>query len=119
MRESRYWILFLASGVLMIVLLGIHLFLMHFAAMTGASDPLQYSAVLARSNSLTWKVTYMVLLVLALYHSLYGLRSMRAGSCQSPGRRACSYLAHCLHRGGGALSMAATPLSLCWTYGLS
>ncbi len=97
MRESRYWILFLASGVLMLFLLGIHLFLMHFSAMTGASDPLQYSAVIARSNSLTWKITYMVLLILALYHSLYGLRSIVLEVVNHPvGERVLSWLIVCV-----------------------
>ncbi len=39
MRESRYWILFLASGVLMLFLLGIHLFLMHFGALAALGAP--------------------------------------------------------------------------------
>ena len=101
MRESRYWILFLASGVLMIVLLGIHLFLMHFGALAayfgGSSEPLQFSAVIARSNSITWKVTYMVLLILALYHSLYGLRSIVLEVVNHPvGERVLSWLILCV-----------------------
>lgn len=40
------------------------------------SDPLGYAAVMARGKSLAWVVTYLALLLLALYHGLYGLRSI-------------------------------------------
>ncbi|WP_338825790.1 hypothetical protein MTBGP_20650 [Moorella thermoacetica] len=81
MRESRMWLLFILSGVLLFFFLGLHLVYMHLdriMAFLGIStgDVLAFSTVARRGASLNWLLFYLALLVLALYHGLYGLRSI-------------------------------------------
>ncbi|MDK2820797.1 MAG: succinate dehydrogenase / fumarate reductase, rane anchor subunit [Clostridia bacterium] len=81
MRESRLWFLFVLAGACMIVLLGAHLFVMHLETFMGylgitIHEPLAYAEVMARAKSVSWLVIYMALLILALYHGLYGVRSV-------------------------------------------
>lgn len=90
MREAHYWLLSLIAAACLVVLLGLHLFLMHLntlAAYLGLAlqDPLEYTAVMARGKSLGWVAGYLALLGLALYHGLYGLRSILS-EIISPGR---------------------------------
>ncbi|WP_258360389.1 hypothetical protein [Moorella sulfitireducens (nom. illeg.)] len=81
MRESRLWLIFLLCGPLLIFLLGIHLIFMHmntildfFGIKTG--QVLAYNSVIQRATELKWLVLYFTLLLLGLYHGLYGLRSV-------------------------------------------
>lgn len=81
MRESNYWFISLVAGACMIVLLGVHLMLMHLGTLMAflgipAQEPLSYAAVAGRAKSITWVISYVALLGLALYHGLYGLRSI-------------------------------------------
>jgi len=78
MRESTLWFLHLFAGAVMLVVLGIHFGVMHTSGLLGIdhSEVLSYSSVAYRSGKLFYLVVYMVLLVAALYHSLYGLRSL-------------------------------------------
>lgn len=81
MREARYWLFSLIAAACLIVLLGLHLFLMHLNTLgeylgLAPQEPLEYTAVIARGKSLGWVVGYLALLSLALYHGLYGLRSV-------------------------------------------
>ena len=81
MRESKLWSMFLFAGLGMVILLGIHMFAQHmgtFLSIFGIQigDPLAYENVIGRASSLGWTVFYIVLLAFALYHGLYGLRSI-------------------------------------------
>jgi len=80
-RESRYWVMFLASGVLIFLMLGVHMGVMHLESVLGLlgihlGDPLEYDTVVSRGTSTAWLVLYILLLVIGLYHGLYGLRSV-------------------------------------------
>jgi succinate dehydrogenase / fumarate reductase membrane anchor subunit len=80
-RESHYWVLSLAAAVLMVVLLGIHMVMMHLEsilAMFGleVGEVRNYMSVMARAGSTFWTVFYLIFLAVALYHGLYGVRSI-------------------------------------------
>ena len=81
MRESRLWLLFWLCGPLLFFLLGIHLFFMHMEGILDFlgiknGDVLEYTAVIQRAVDVNWVLLYLALLLLSLYHGLYGLRSV-------------------------------------------
>lgn len=92
MRESRYWMLSLGAAVCLVVLLGIHLFIMHLDTLLAYlgvvnADPLHYQAVMARGRSGGWVLAYILLLAFGLYHGLYGLRSVLSEVVSPTGQR--------------------------------
>ncbi len=81
MRESRLWFWHILSAIVILVLLGMHMGTMHLGAILssigiGSSDPIKSAEVFHRSRQLIYMVTYILLLGAALFHGLYGLRSM-------------------------------------------
>jgi len=81
MRETRYWTWHMAAGVVILVLLGLHMLIMHLGGYTGLFAPHAGEAV-SRENSMYrdgipfFTLTYILLLGAALYHGLYGLRTI-------------------------------------------
>jgi len=81
MNETKSWTWHMAAGVVLIFLLGLHMFIMHMAG-TGHwfapynTDPDSLRNSLFRDSRLFFTVTYILLLGVALYHGLYGLRTM-------------------------------------------
>ena len=81
MNGTKYWTWHMTAGVVILFLLGLHMLIMHMAA-TGhwfapygaEADSLKNS--LFRDGKLFFTVTYVLLLGVALYHGLYGLRTM-------------------------------------------
>jgi succinate dehydrogenase hydrophobic anchor subunit len=79
MRESRLWILSLASSGLVGLLLVLHFALMHFAPVFYGQTIEQarsFSEMLARGRDALQMVVYILFLAFALYHGLYGLRGI-------------------------------------------
>lgn len=78
MRESTLWLMHLAAGAVMLVVLGIHFGVMHLGSLFGYApgEVLTFTSVDARSGQMFYVVVYMLLLIAALYHGLYGLRSI-------------------------------------------
>jgi len=81
MNGTKYWIWHMSAGVVLLFLLGLHMLIMHmigtahwFAPYGTEADELQNS--LFRDRKLFFTVTYIFLLGIALYHGLYGLRTM-------------------------------------------
>jgi len=81
MNGTKYWTWHMAAGVGILFLLGLHMMIMHMGATThlfapngGESVSVQNS--LFRDGQLFFGITYILLLGLALYHGLYGLRTM-------------------------------------------
>ena len=81
MRETKYWTWHMAAGVVILFLLGLHMLIMHlggithlFVAYGGDADSKANS--LFRDGMLFFTVTYILLLAVALYHGLYGLRTI-------------------------------------------
>jgi len=75
-RESKLWFLFILAALVLIVFLGLHLGYMHLNNLLGLAEPLDYNNVQERGESLFWFISYFILLVAALYHGLYGLRTI-------------------------------------------
>jgi succinate dehydrogenase / fumarate reductase membrane anchor subunit len=81
MRETKYWTWHMAAGVVLALLLGMHMLIMHTGLLAHLYAPWQGEAV-SRANSqfrdsnLTFTVSYILLLAFALYHGLYGLRTI-------------------------------------------
>jgi succinate dehydrogenase hydrophobic anchor subunit len=79
MRETRLWILSLASSGLIGVLLVLHFALMHFAPVfynQTVAQARSFSEMLARGRDVIQMVVYILFLAFALYHGLYGLRGV-------------------------------------------
>ncbi|HUU27219.1 MAG TPA: hypothetical protein VM123_05365 [archaeon] len=78
MRESTLWMLHLLAGAVMLVVLGIHFGVMHIGEVFGIPrvEVLTFPSVQARSEMAFFLVVYLILLIAALYHSLYGLRAI-------------------------------------------
>jgi len=80
-RESKLWSWHILSAVIILVLLGLHMGIMHLSAIwhalgIGTGDPTHSDEVFRRSRQLFFMITYILLLGAALFHGLYGLRSM-------------------------------------------
>ena len=81
MRESKFWSWHILTAVIILVLLGIHMGIMHLGAILsavgiGSGNPTSSAEVFHRSRQVFYMVTYILLLAAALFHGLYGLRSM-------------------------------------------
>lgn len=81
MKESTSWYLFMFGGVIIFVLLGLHMITMHLDSIlaafgTGTEDVLKFQSVYERGKQATMMVFYILLLATALYHGLYGLRTI-------------------------------------------
>jgi succinate dehydrogenase/fumarate reductase cytochrome b subunit len=81
MRETKYWTWHMAAGVVILFLLGLHMLIMHLGGITHWYAPQAGEAVskansLFRDGQLSFTVTYILLLGVALYHGLYGLRTI-------------------------------------------
>ncbi len=81
MRESKLWFWHILSGVVILILLGVHMGIMHLGVILnaiglGSGEPLKWDEVIRRSREFVFMFTYILLLGAALFHGLYGLRSM-------------------------------------------
>jgi len=81
MRETKYWTWHMAAGVVILLLLGLHMFIMHLDGIIPMFAPKGGEAVskensLYRDGLLFFTLTYVLLLGVALYHGLYGLRTI-------------------------------------------
>jgi succinate dehydrogenase hydrophobic anchor subunit len=81
MRESKLWFWHILSAVVILFLLGVHMGIMHLGEILGAmgigsGDAIEAGRVFERSQQLLFMITYILLLGAALFHGLYGLRSM-------------------------------------------
>jgi succinate dehydrogenase / fumarate reductase membrane anchor subunit len=81
MRETKYWTWHMAAGVVIFFLLGLHMLIMHVGGITHLFAPNGGEAIsrensLYRDGSLFFLTTYILLLGVALYHGLYGLRTI-------------------------------------------
>jgi succinate dehydrogenase / fumarate reductase membrane anchor subunit len=81
MRETKYWTWHMAAGVVILFLLGLHMLIMHLGGITQLYAPQGGEAIsktnsLFRDGQLFFTVTYVLLLGVALYHGLYGLRTI-------------------------------------------
>lgn len=80
MDETRNWTWHIIAAVVILVFLGLHMSVMHLDDLVGwfssGAEAISWTNVLARSKSTFFAITYIVLLAAALYHGLYGLRTI-------------------------------------------
>jgi len=81
MNGTKYWTWHMAAGVVILFLLGLHMMIMHVGGLTHLFAPYGGEAIskvnsMARDGQLFFTVTYVLLLAVALYHGLYGLRTI-------------------------------------------
>jgi succinate dehydrogenase hydrophobic anchor subunit len=81
MRESKLWFWHILTAVIILILLGVHMGTMHLGAVmkifgTGSGDPVKSAEVFHRSQQTIYLISYIALLGAALFHGLYGMRSM-------------------------------------------
>jgi succinate dehydrogenase / fumarate reductase membrane anchor subunit len=81
MRETKYWTWHMAAGVVILFLLGLHMLIMHVGGITHlfaahGGEAISKENSLFRDGKLFFTVTYILLLGVALYHGLYGLRTI-------------------------------------------
>lgn len=72
-KGVQSWFLQRVTAVGLIIVLGVHLWVLHFA---GEHAVLTVAGVAVRLQTLTYMVIDYSLLAFALYHGLYGLRSV-------------------------------------------
>ncbi len=82
MRETKYWTWHMAAGIVIFFLLGLHMLIMHMGGLThlyvqnSGQSAISKANSLFRDGQLFFTVTYVLLLGAALYHGLYGLRTI-------------------------------------------
>lgn len=82
MNGTKYWTWHMAAGVVILFLLGLHMCIMHIGVTGAAFSTNVHEEAISKVNSLfrdgqlSFTVTYILLLAVALYHGLYGLRTI-------------------------------------------
>jgi succinate dehydrogenase / fumarate reductase membrane anchor subunit len=81
MKETEYWVWHMFAGVMILILLGIHMITMHLGSLLGwfnpaGGDPTDWANLVARARQITYVILYVLLLAAALYHGLYGFRTI-------------------------------------------
>lgn len=82
MNETKCWTWHMAAGVVIFILLGLHMTTMHMGGLTGlfVSHPAESATAKinsqARDSLALFTAGYILLLAIALYHGLYGLRTI-------------------------------------------
>jgi len=81
MRDQRLWTWHVLAGVVIFVLLGLHMGIMHLDTLLGwftpaGVKPIDWVSVAERARLGIFAAGYVVLLGAALFHGLYGLRTI-------------------------------------------
>lgn len=92
MRDRTLWILQIAAGGVVLVLLALHMGTMHLDATLGVANPaggspVDWGNVSARGRSAGFLVAYVLMLGAALVHGLLGLRGVLVELSPAPGLR--------------------------------
>jgi succinate dehydrogenase hydrophobic anchor subunit len=79
MRETRLWSLHLLAIPIILVLLGMHFALMHYAPVfygMSVEEARSFEVMVERGRNAAQFVLYILLLAAGLYHGFYGLRGI-------------------------------------------
>lgn len=79
MRETRLWSLHLLAIPVILVLLGMHFALMHYAPVfygISVEEARSFEVMIERGRNAAQFVLYILLLAAGLYHGFYGLRGI-------------------------------------------
>lgn len=99
MRETKYWTWHMLAGVAIFVFLGFHMMIMHTtpgleyygpASIKAVTNPeggesVDPANVKVRDAKLSFAIMYILLLGVALYHGLYGLKNILFELTLKPG----------------------------------
>ena len=84
MRESTLWLLHILTAVILVAAVGVHLSTFSSIMGQGFDRGLEWVNVVARGRNPFYAALYLVFLGAALYHGLYGLRSIILEVTRSP-----------------------------------
>ncbi len=82
MNGTKYWTWHMAAGVVILFVLGLHMCIMHIGVAGTVFSANAHEEAISKVNSLFrdrqlfFTITYILLLAVALYHGLYGLRTI-------------------------------------------
>jgi succinate dehydrogenase hydrophobic anchor subunit len=79
MRETRLWSLHLLAIPFILILLGLHFAVMHYAPVfygMSIEEARSFEVMVERGRSTVQFILYFLLLAAGLYHGLYGLRGI-------------------------------------------
>jgi succinate dehydrogenase hydrophobic anchor subunit len=81
MRETKLWVWHMLAGGAILVLGGLHMVIMHMDGLLGFFNPASETAVdwanvVHRAQQVFFAVTYVLLLIITLFHGFYGLRNI-------------------------------------------
>ena len=79
MRETRLWSLHFLAIPFILILLGLHFAVMHYAPVfygMSVEKARSFEVMIERGRSVAQLVLYILLLAAGLYHGLYGLRGI-------------------------------------------
>lgn len=82
MRETKWWAWHMIAGIVILFLLGLHMLITHtddilgYFNVLGPSHAIEWENVVARAQSLMFAAIYIALLGAALFHGLYGARTI-------------------------------------------
>jgi succinate dehydrogenase hydrophobic anchor subunit len=81
MRETKLWTWHMLAGCAILILGGLHMLVMHLDGVLGWFSPESGTAsdwgnVVHRAQQMFFGVTYVLLLIITLFHGFYGLRNI-------------------------------------------
>lgn len=81
MRDRGLWTAHIAAGIVILPLLVSHMAVMHLDATLGVASPagghpVEWANVVERGKTLLFPLSYGLLLLVALFHGLYGARNV-------------------------------------------
>jgi len=76
--NTKLWTWHVGAGLVLLVLLGLHMFGMHLNDLLHMleGDPISWSSMAARAKLVSQAIFYILFLGFALYHGLHGLRNI-------------------------------------------
>jgi succinate dehydrogenase / fumarate reductase membrane anchor subunit len=92
MRERTWWAFHVGSALVVLGLLGLHMAIMHVDMLLGVfnrpgTDAIEWANVADRARQGAFMASYVTMLGVALFHGLYGLRTIAFELNPGPGLR--------------------------------
>jgi succinate dehydrogenase hydrophobic anchor subunit len=72
MKESHLKTLQYLTGIGLVIVVGLHLFISHL----NGGEPTSWDSVSDRAASVGWFITYILILLFGIYHGMHGIRGV-------------------------------------------